>query len=157
MRSGSLEDEWDFLAPKEIEDPEQSKPEDWVDEKKIPDPEDIKPEGYDDIPKDIPDPEVRGERGASEVIGFCRWCVSLYFLPFLYFASAPFGDGKRTRLYLYFLPRILCSVRRKVCYDSRRCLFPQPAPKTPPLNLYCCRRRSRTTGMRTRTESGSLR
>lgn len=43
---------------REIKDPEQSKPEDWVDEKKIPDPEDTKPEGYDDIPKDIPDPDA---------------------------------------------------------------------------------------------------
>lgn len=59
VRAGSLEDEFDFLAPKEIKDPEQSKPEDWVDEKKIPDPEDVKPEGYDDIPEKIPDPKVR--------------------------------------------------------------------------------------------------
>lgn len=59
VRTGSLEEDWDFLPPKEIKDPEQSKPEDWVDEKKIPDPEDVKPEGYDDIPKKIPDPEVK--------------------------------------------------------------------------------------------------
>ena len=58
VRSGSLEDEFDFLEPKEINDPDQSKPEDWVDEKRIPDPEDVKPEGYDDIPAEIPDPEV---------------------------------------------------------------------------------------------------
>ena len=58
VRSGSLEDEFAFLEPKEIDDPDQSKPEDWVDEKRIPDPEDVKPEGYDDIPAEIPDPEV---------------------------------------------------------------------------------------------------
>ncbi|CBJ32747.1 Calreticulin [Ectocarpus siliculosus] len=58
VRAGSLEDEFDFLAPKEIKDPGQSKPEDWVDEKKIPDPEDVKPEGYDDIPSEIPDPKA---------------------------------------------------------------------------------------------------
>lgn len=57
-QAGSLEDHWDFLLPKEIKDPDQSKPADWVDEKKIPDPEDVKPEGYDDIPAQIPDPEA---------------------------------------------------------------------------------------------------
>ncbi|CAM9114397.1 unnamed protein product [Choristocarpus tenellus] len=56
VRSGRLEEGWDFLLPKEIKDPDQSKPLDWVDEKKIPDPEDFKPEGYDDIPSEIPDP-----------------------------------------------------------------------------------------------------
>ena len=35
VRSGSLEDEWDFLLPKEIKDPAVSKPADWVDEKKV--------------------------------------------------------------------------------------------------------------------------
>jgi len=55
---GKLEEGWDFMEPKEIKDPEQSKPEDWVDTKKIPDPEDVKPEGYDDIPATIPDPEA---------------------------------------------------------------------------------------------------
>lgn len=58
VRSGTLEEGWDFLLPKEIKDPNQSKPADWVDKKKIPDPEDIKPEGYDDIPKEIPDPDA---------------------------------------------------------------------------------------------------
>lgn len=57
-REGKLEEEWDFLLPKEIKDPAQSKPADWVDAKKIPDPEDKKPEGYDDIPAEIPDPEA---------------------------------------------------------------------------------------------------
>jgi len=58
VRSGKLEDEFDFLEPKEINDPDQSKPADWVDTPKIPDPEDVKPEGYDDIPAEIPDPDV---------------------------------------------------------------------------------------------------
>lgn len=58
VRSGKLEDEFDFLEPKEIKDPDESKPDDWVDEKKIPDPEDIKPEGYDDIPAEIPEPDA---------------------------------------------------------------------------------------------------
>jgi len=56
--SGSLADGWDFLEPKEIKDPAQSKPKDWVDERRIPDPEDKKPEGWDDIPEQIPDPEA---------------------------------------------------------------------------------------------------
>jgi len=56
--SGTLEEGWDFLLPKEIKDPAQSKPADWVDTKKIPDPEDAKPEGYDDIPAKIPDPNA---------------------------------------------------------------------------------------------------
>jgi len=55
--SGSITDGWAF-PKKEIKDPEQSKPDDWVDEKKIPDPEAVKPEGYDDIPAEIPDPEA---------------------------------------------------------------------------------------------------
>jgi len=58
VRKGKLEDEFSFLEPKEIKDPAQSKPKDWVDEKKIPDPSDVKPEGYDDIPAEIPDPEA---------------------------------------------------------------------------------------------------
>jgi calreticulin len=58
VRSGKLEDEFDFLEPKQIKDPDAKKPADWVDVKKIPDPEDKKPEGYDDIPKEIPDPEA---------------------------------------------------------------------------------------------------
>mmetsp|Transcript_21215 Transcript_21215/g.35571 ORF Transcript_21215/g.35571 Transcript_21215/m.35571 type:complete len:396 (+) Transcript_21215:36-1223(+) len=58
VKSGSLEENWDFLLPKEIKDPSVSKPADWVDKKKIADPEDVKPEGYDDIPAEIPDPDA---------------------------------------------------------------------------------------------------
>ena len=43
-QSGSLEEDWDFLKPKTIPDPEAKKPEDWVDNAKIDDPEDTKPE-----------------------------------------------------------------------------------------------------------------
>lgn len=56
--AGSLTEDWDMLPPKEIKDPEKSKPEDWVDEAKIADPEDKKPEGYDDIQPEIVDPEA---------------------------------------------------------------------------------------------------
>lgn len=59
VRKGTLEDGWDFLLPKEIKDPNVSKPADWVDTKKIPDPEDKKPAGWDDVPKEIPDPDAK--------------------------------------------------------------------------------------------------
>jgi len=54
---GALHDHWGF-EPKQIDDPTDKKPSDWVDEAKIPDPTDKKPEGYDDIPKQIPDPSA---------------------------------------------------------------------------------------------------
>lgn len=59
VRKGKLEDEFDFLEPEEIEDPNASKPEDWVDSHLMPDPTDVKPEGYDDIPKEIADPDAK--------------------------------------------------------------------------------------------------
>lgn len=57
--SGKLEDDWDFLEPKEIDDPEDKKPEDWVDEAEIDDPEDKKPEDWDSEPEQIADPEAK--------------------------------------------------------------------------------------------------
>jgi calreticulin len=57
-REGNLVDDWDFLGPKTIPDPDQSKPDDWVDEAMIDDPEDVKPEGYDDILPTIVDPDA---------------------------------------------------------------------------------------------------
>jgi len=57
--SGSLLEDWSFLPPKEINDPEAKKPADWVDEREIPDPEAKKPEGWDDIPKETVDPEAK--------------------------------------------------------------------------------------------------
>merc|ERR1719439_280390 len=56
--SGKLEDGWDFLEPKQIRDPDEKKPADWVDEAEMDDPEDKKPEGYDDIPAKIADPKA---------------------------------------------------------------------------------------------------
>jgi calreticulin len=56
--SGKLEDDWDFLKPSTIKDPEATKPEDWDERPKIVDPEDVKPEGFDDIPEKILDPEA---------------------------------------------------------------------------------------------------
>jgi calreticulin len=57
-QTGTLEADWDLLEPKEIKDPEASKPSDWVDDAKIDDPTDEKPAGWDDIPKTIVDPEA---------------------------------------------------------------------------------------------------
>jgi len=54
VQSGTLEDDWDMLPSKDILDPEQSKPADWVDAEMIPDPEDTKPEDW-DKPAHIPD------------------------------------------------------------------------------------------------------
>ncbi|KAJ9457776.1 Calreticulin [Diplonema papillatum] len=56
--SGKLEDDWAFLEPKEIDDPSDKKPADWVDEAQMDDPEDKKPAGYDDIAASIPDPQA---------------------------------------------------------------------------------------------------
>jgi calreticulin len=74
---GSLLEDFGILPPKEINDPEQSKPADWVDTKTIADPEAVKPEGWDEIPKTIQDPnaarpddwddELDGEWEAPEV------------------------------------------------------------------------------------------
>merc|ERR1719253_2034260 len=56
--SGNMEDDWKVLKAKKINDPELSKPEDWVEDTMMDDPEDVKPEGYDDIPEKIVDPEA---------------------------------------------------------------------------------------------------
>jgi len=40
---GSLKEDWEMLAPKEIKDPEDKKPSDWVDSSMMDDPEDKKP------------------------------------------------------------------------------------------------------------------
>jgi len=58
VKDGKLEDHFNFLEPKEINDPAQSKPEDWVNEARIPDPNEVKPDGYDDVPEEIPDPDA---------------------------------------------------------------------------------------------------
>lgn len=56
---GSLYDDWEFLLPKKIDDPEAHKPEDWVDEEEIDDPTATKPEGWDDIQPTIADPDAK--------------------------------------------------------------------------------------------------
>lgn len=56
-QTGSLKEHWDFELPKTINDPDQSKPEDWIDNPMMDDPEDEKPEDWDQ-PEQIPDPEA---------------------------------------------------------------------------------------------------
>ncbi|XP_071275052.1 calreticulin isoform X1 [Agelaius tricolor] len=58
VESGSLEEDWDFLPPKKIKDPEAKKPDDWDERAKIDDPEDTKPEDW-DKPEHIPDPDAK--------------------------------------------------------------------------------------------------
>lgn len=57
--SGSLEDDWKLLPPQKIDDPEDKKPADWVDQAEIDDPEDKKPEDWDTEPEQIADPEAK--------------------------------------------------------------------------------------------------
>jgi len=59
VRKGSLDEQFDFLAPKTIKDPDAKKPDDWVDNAKMVDPEDQKPEDWDDQPEEIPDPDSK--------------------------------------------------------------------------------------------------
>lgn len=63
---GNLKD-YNFIPPKEIDDPTDKKPEDWVDEAKIKDPEASKPDDWDeDAPKKILDMEAEMPAGWLE-------------------------------------------------------------------------------------------
>eukprot|EP01128_Nolandella_sp_AFSM9_P012767 TRINITY_DN95_c0_g1_i1.p2 TRINITY_DN95_c0_g1~~TRINITY_DN95_c0_g1_i1.p2 ORF type:complete len:392 (-),score=150.18 TRINITY_DN95_c0_g1_i1:197-1372(-) len=55
IQEGKIEDDFDILEPKLINDPEVTKPEDWDDAKFIDDPEDVKPADYDDVQPMITD------------------------------------------------------------------------------------------------------
>ena len=55
--SGKIVEDWPLPKPT-IDDPEDKKPSDWVDETEMDDPEAKKPDGYDDIPAQIPDPDA---------------------------------------------------------------------------------------------------
>merc|ERR1712029_1263944 len=46
--SGSMKDDWELLKPKEIPDPDDKKPGDWVDDSMIVDPDAKKPDDWDD-------------------------------------------------------------------------------------------------------------
>merc|ERR1719461_2746628 len=55
---GSLKEDWELLKPKEIEDPEDNKPSDWVDDSMMDDPDTTKPEDWVEE-KRIVDPEAK--------------------------------------------------------------------------------------------------
>jgi len=57
VQSGNFEDDWSFLPPKKIKDPEAKKPEDWDDRPTIDDESDSKPEDWDQ-PEHIADPDA---------------------------------------------------------------------------------------------------
>jgi len=56
--SGTIADDWEILEPRMINDPEQSKPDDWVDNAMMDDVEDVKPDNWDDEPEYIVDPDA---------------------------------------------------------------------------------------------------
>uniref|UniRef100_A0A4W5QCG0 Calreticulin n=1 Tax=Hucho hucho TaxID=62062 RepID=A0A4W5QCG0_9TELE len=58
VESGSLEEDWDFLPPKKIKDPDAEMPDDWDEKENIDDPEDKKPEDW-DVAETIPDPDAK--------------------------------------------------------------------------------------------------
>ncbi|KAM9385955.1 calreticulin-like [Pholidichthys leucotaenia] len=58
VESGSLEEDWDMLPPKKIQDPVAKKPSDWDDRPKIDNPSDTKPEDW-DKPETIADPDAK--------------------------------------------------------------------------------------------------
>merc|ERR1711934_1202583 len=55
---GSLKEDWELLAPKEISDPEDKKPSDWVDSSMMDDPESKKPSDWVEE-KRIVDPDAK--------------------------------------------------------------------------------------------------
>merc|ERR1712228_772184 len=55
---GSLKEDWELLAAKEISDPDDKKPSDWVDDSMMDDPEDKKPDDWTDE-KRIVDEEAK--------------------------------------------------------------------------------------------------
>lgn len=59
VRKGPLAEHFDFLAPKTIKDPAESKPTDWVDSPTMVDPEDKKPDDWDSQPAELPDPDAK--------------------------------------------------------------------------------------------------
>eukprot|EP00397_Hematodinium_sp_SG-2012_P032246 GEMP01034320.1.p1 GENE.GEMP01034320.1~~GEMP01034320.1.p1 ORF type:complete len:390 (+),score=113.24 GEMP01034320.1:427-1596(+) len=56
--NGSLEKDWELLEPEEIDDPEDKKPDDWVDEAMMDDPTSVKPDDWVDV-KRIPDENAK--------------------------------------------------------------------------------------------------
>ena len=66
VKAGSLDTDFSppFQPPTEIDDPEDFKPDDWVDEAQIPDPDATKPDDWDeDAPREIPDADAEKPSG----------------------------------------------------------------------------------------------
>merc|ERR1712232_166821 len=57
LYEGSIKEDWEVLKPKTINDPDDKKPSDWVDDSMMDDPEDKKPDDWTDE-KRIVDPEA---------------------------------------------------------------------------------------------------
>merc|ERR1711981_1200678 len=57
---GSLKEDWEILAPKQISDPEDKKPSDWVEDSMMDDPSDKKPDDWvEEAQKRIVDPDAK--------------------------------------------------------------------------------------------------
>jgi calreticulin len=57
--SGSIEEDWSILKPKQIDDPNDVKPSDWEDNAEIDDPADAKPADWESEPETVADPEAK--------------------------------------------------------------------------------------------------
>merc|ERR1712048_459901 len=70
---GSLKDDWELLAPKEISDPADKKPSDWVDDSMMDDPADKKPDDWADEEDGeweapmIDNPEYKGDWSVKRI------------------------------------------------------------------------------------------
>merc|ERR1712087_526846 len=62
---GSIKDDWEVLAPKEIADPDDKKPDDWSDESMIDDPADAKPDEW--FAKRVSNPAYKGFWEAKKI------------------------------------------------------------------------------------------
>merc|ERR1712045_928516 len=81
---GSLKEDWELLAAKEINDPDDKKPSDWVDDSMMDDPEDAKPDDWTDekriVDEDASKPDdwdddALGQYADFGFIGFDLWQV----------------------------------------------------------------------------------
>lgn len=78
VSSGSLLEDFTppVNPPKEIDDPDDKKPEDWDEREKIPDPDAEKPDDWDeDAPAKIPDPDAK--------VSLSHLHLALRIVPFL--------------------------------------------------------------------------
>merc|ERR1712137_1536136 len=66
LYEGSLKEDWELLAPKEITDPDDKKPSDWVDAAMMDDPEDKKPDDW-VTEKRISNPAYKGVWEAKKI------------------------------------------------------------------------------------------